>query len=264
MGVQCSPRLQTCVSVSHKACLQFFLKKGAQAEWELKLSVKNTLFFQILTFTSTFYLVMLKNAQRMLFMETQLPVMITPPILSLWYCDFETPPWQFLCTAIFASPISDLFVRNLLVTLTAACSESVHVYKAHLKDSFLPSHPSVLLSRSVWFCPQSWRLFTQREAEMWQTICLYCTVSISSSRIFSVALAWTDFLVWHWSPGISLSFPSSSVPLPPGMGSAVEQLSLASSPLVLNMPHDNTVLLWHMSSMGPATQLMIKHDRWGI
>lgn len=58
-------------------------------------------------------------------------------------------------------------------------------------------------------------------------------------------------------------FLSSSVPLPPGMGSAEEQLSLASSPLVLNMPHDNTMLLWHMSSMGPETQVVIKHERMG-
>lgn len=121
-----------------------------------------------------------------------------------------------LHTADLAS--SDLFVRNLLVTLTAACSESVHVHKAHLKDSFLLSHPSVLLSRLVWFCPQSWRLFTQREAEMWQTIRLYYTVSVSSSRIFSVALAWTDFLVWHWSPGISPSFPEFLSPSAPWHG----------------------------------------------
>ncbi len=121
---------------------------------------------------------------------------------------------------------------------------------------------SVLLSLSVWFCPQSWRLFTQQESERWQTVYLSCAVSVFRFILFFfVALAdcFLRLALVTWTlPGVPQYLCL------PGMGAAVERLSLLPSPLELNMSHDSAMLGWHMSSMRPGTQVMLKHECTGL
>lgn len=165
-----------------------------------------------------------------------------------------------------------LSVSNLLVTLAAGCSGSVHVHKDHLKDSFLPFHPCILpsvspppLSCFLYRCGSAHRADGCLPSKRLKGVLCHFSLVVQPLGGGTVAAApGLFFCVWHWSPGLS---PGSWVPqflCLPGMGAAVERLSLAPSPRELNMPHDNAMLPWHMSSMGPGTQVMLRHECTGL
>lgn len=135
-----------------------------------------------------------------------------------------------------------------------------------------PFHPCILLSVSpplscfLYWCgsAHSSRLFTQHKAERLQTICLFYAVSVLWSNLFFVALvvapglfcaSGTRHLDYFQVPGFLCL---------PGMGAVVERMSLAPSPPVLNMPHDNTMLLRHMSSIATESQVILKHECTGL
>lgn len=135
-------------------------------------------------------------------------------------------------------------VSNLLVTLTAVCSGSVHVHKDHLKDSFFPFHPCVLPSVLLSLVLPT-VLTAVHTARGWK-VANYLSIlrHFSLVGLFSGVLAcstWTVFCVWHCSSGL---FPSSRVPqFPclPGTDAAVERLSCTPAPPLLTTPWQHHV-----------------------